>query len=99
MGVGVGIFLVSFDLLDGQGREDGYRPLMEEMRRVGAFRCQRFMWLVSAEGAAGQIAGHFKRFVAETDRILTTELRADSVAYINAVGGTTKWLEANPPRA
>ena len=44
-----------------------------------------------------ELVEHFTKFVDKDDRLWVTSVRKGEHWYINAVGGTNKWLGNNPP--
>ena len=90
------IFLVAYDLRNESGSQD-YEPLWAELKRLGGIRTQYSLWLVNVNNTAKEVCEHFQGFVDPDDRVWVSRVRANSYWYVNAIGGTNKWLTANPP--
>jgi CRISPR/Cas system-associated endoribonuclease Cas2 len=73
-----------------------YQPLWNEFKRLGGFKTQYSVWLVAVNNTAEELHDHLKKFVDENDRLLVLEL-VKNHHYSNAIGGTNKWIEGNPP--
>jgi CRISPR-associated endonuclease Cas2 len=94
------VYLVSYDLVkEKKNPKHDYQILWDELNRLGAFRTQYSLWLVNSNMSAIGLRQHFEKFVDENDRISTTKLFKDQFDYRNAIGGTNKWLAANPPES
>jgi CRISPR-associated endonuclease Cas2 len=91
------IYLLAYDLVNESKGTFDYQPLWDELKRLGAFRTQYSLWLVNANTTAQQLVEHFKRFVDNDDRLWVTSVRKGEHWYTNAISGTNKWLENNPP--
>jgi len=86
------VYLVAYDLIK---RKD-YPKLLEELERLKAHKTQYSLWLINLNNTAKEVVEHFQQFVDSDDRIWVSKLTS-SHYYVNAIGGTNKWLEANPP--
>lgn len=91
------IYLLAYDLVNEPKGTFDYQPLWDELKRLGAFRTQYSLWLVNSNNTAQQLVEHFKKFIDKDDRLWVTSVRKNEHWYINAIGGTNKWLENNPP--
>lgn len=94
------VYLISYDLVDEKKNpQHDYQVLWDELKRLKAFRTNLSVWLISVDNTPNEILEHFKNFVDANDRIWITKLRKGQFTYTNAIAGTKKWLEGNPPEA
>jgi CRISPR-associated endonuclease Cas2 len=87
-------YLVIYDLVNKKPEAE-YQTLWDELKRLGAHRTQYSSWIVNLNNTAKEIVEHFKQFVHSDDRIMVTRLTGVDNYYVNAIGGTNKWLEQN----
>jgi hypothetical protein len=73
-----------------------YQKLWDELERLGAHRTQLSVWLVSLDNTPSQV-DHFKQFVDCNDRLWVTKIFKSEHTYSQAMAGTKKWLDENPP--
>jgi CRISPR-associated endonuclease Cas2 len=94
------VYLVAYDLVDEKKNAfHDYEKLWAELKKLGAHRTQLSLWLVNLNNTPKEVADHFKTFMDENDRIWVTKLFKAQYHFINAIAGTNKWLEANPPES
>ena len=91
------VYLFAYDLINEQKGTFDYKPLWDELERLGAHRTQYSLWLISVDNTAKELMDHFANFVDKDDRLWVTSVRKGQHWYTNAMSGTNKWLEANPP--
>lgn len=92
------IYLVPYDLVNESKGSFDYQPLWAELKRLGAHRTQYSLWLLNVSNTAKEVAEHLSQFVDGDDRIWVTSVRSGEYWYKNAIGGTNKWIEQNPPQ-
>ena len=85
-------YTVTYDLI----RRKDYPKLWDEMKRLKAHRTCESYWLVAVTNTAKELHDHLKAFVDSDDRVWVAELTKKH-HFSNAIGGTNKWLESNPP--
>lgn len=88
-------YLVGYDLLKDRSDHD-YRPLGEELHRLGAHKTQLSLWLVPISKTAKELHDHLQAFVDINDRLWVTEVVKNKF-YSNAISGTNDWMKENPP--
>jgi len=91
------IYLVAYDLVKESKGTFDYQPLWDELERLGAHRTQYSLWLLNVKNTAKEVLEHFTKFVDKDDRLWVVSVRKAEHWYKNAIGGTNKWLENNPP--
>jgi CRISPR-associated endonuclease Cas2 len=91
------VYLIAYDLINEKKGTFDYEPLWAELKKLGGFRTQYSLWLANLSNTAKEVCDHFQKFVDKDDRIWVTHLRKDEYHYVNAIGGTNKWLADNPP--
>lgn len=91
------VYLIAYDLVNEKKKSFDYEPLWGELKRLGCHRTQYSLWLGSFDNKPTEIRKHFQKFMDSDDRILVTRLRKGEYDYANAIVGTNKWLESNPP--
>lgn len=92
------VYLVAYDLVDEARSSFSYQPLWDELRRLDAHRVQYSLWLVTLSNTPREVADHFKQFMDRNDRVWVSTVRKSEYWFANAMSGTNKWLEQNPPR-
>ncbi|HWR50752.1 MAG TPA: hypothetical protein VN428_06575 [Bryobacteraceae bacterium] len=92
------VYLLAYDLIDEGRSSFSYQPLWDELRRLDAHRTQYSLWLVNLSNTSREVTEHFKQFVDQDDRLWVSEIRKSEHWFVNAMSGTNKWLERNPPR-
>jgi CRISPR-associated endonuclease Cas2 len=94
----MGVYLLAYDLVEEKKNpHHDYQVLWDELNRLGAQRTQYSLWLVEQNNTPQEVRNHFKRFVDDNDRLWVAKLFENGLTYSNAMAGTKKWLEANPP--
>jgi len=92
------VYLIAYDLVDEKKNpKHDYQVLWDELKRRGAHRTQYSLWLVSLNNTPREVLTHFKQYIDANDRLWVVKVFADQYDYVNARGGTNKWLEENPP--
>lgn len=76
---------------------EDYEPLWDELKRLDAHKTQLSLWLVNVNNTARELVDHLKGFVDSNDRLWATRLHRGEYHFVNAMGGTNKWLTDNPP--
>ncbi|TMJ94279.1 MAG: CRISPR-associated protein Cas2, partial [Alphaproteobacteria bacterium] len=94
------VYLVSYDLVkEKKNAQHDYQVLWDELERLGAHRAQYSAWLVNLNMTPQEVVQHFRQFVDDNDRIWASKLFRGQYWYVNAIGGTNAWLDANPPES
>jgi CRISPR-associated endonuclease Cas2 len=91
------VYLVAYDLVNESKGTFDYQPLWAELKRLGAHRTQYSLWLLNVNNTAKEVVEHLKKYVDNNDRLWATSVRKGEHWYVNAMSGTNKWLEENPP--
>lgn len=94
-------YLLTYDLNNERGSAD-YRPLYDELERLGGQRALYSVWLIAMNGSAGQVHDHFRQFLDGNDLIFVTKLRKNAAPRAeysySARAGTNDWLKRNTPQ-
>lgn len=94
------IYLVSYDLVDEKKNANhDYKILWDELKRLKAHRTNYSLWLVNMNKTPRDVLVHFRKFVDANDRVWIAKLFNNEYTFANAMAGTNKWLENNPPEA
>jgi CRISPR-associated endonuclease Cas2 len=94
------VYLVAYDLVkEKKNAKIDYEKLWDELKRLEAHRTQLSAWLVNLDSSAKEVAEHLKQFMDYNDRIWVTKIFRGEYHFVNAMSGTNKWLEANPPES
>lgn len=91
------IYVFTYDLRNESGSHD-YKPLWDELDRLGAHRFQDSAWLINLTNTAKEVIEHFEAFTDSDDRLYASTLRKGQYWYRNAKSGTNDWLKENPPQ-
>lgn len=91
------VYLISYDLVAENRNADAYKPLWDELRRLGAQKIQFSLWLVKLDNTPADVLSHFEQYVDGDDRIWVCEMFKDRYAYNRAFTGTRDWLNRNLP--
>ncbi|EAQ37062.1 hypothetical protein NB311A_07928 [Nitrobacter sp. Nb-311A] len=92
------VYLIAYDLVEEKkNAQIDYQRLWDELRRLGAHRTQLSTWLINVTNTPQELVEHFRDFVDHNDRIWVTKVFRGERWFVNAMAGTNKWLEANPP--
>lgn len=89
-------YVVAYDLVKEKDGHD-YQPLWDELKRLKGQKTQYSVWLVAASNTAREVHDHIKQFIDSNDRLWVTELTKNHY-FSNAMAGTNKWIENNPPQ-
>ncbi len=87
-------FLLTYDLND-EDTSAAYKPLIDELKRLGAHKYQFSCWLLNANNTAVQVKDHFQ-YLDANDAIFVSELVANH-SHRMSKAGTTDWIKAHPP--
>jgi CRISPR/Cas system-associated endoribonuclease Cas2 len=92
------VYLLSYDLVEEKkNAKVDYERLWTELKRLGAHRTQRSVWLINLNNTPSDVLDHFKGFVDHNDRIWVTKVFKGEYTFVNAMKGTNDWIAANPP--
>lgn len=89
------VYLVIYDLNKEESSAD-YKPLLDELRRLGCHRFQASAWLANLNNTAKEVHDHFKALMDDNDSLWVSAL-GKVFSYSRAKTGTTDWLKENPP--
>lgn len=89
------VYLVIYDLNKEESSAD-YKPLLDELRRLGCHRFQASAWLANLDGTASEVHDHFKALMDSNDSLWVNRL-SKTYTYSGARSGTKDWLRENPP--
>lgn len=89
------IFTLTYDLNKEKTSAD-YKPLIDELQRLGAHRFQASAWLANLNNTAQEVHDHFKRLMDSNDSLWVSEFTGVHY-YSGARSGTNQWLSANRP--
>ena len=94
------VYVIAYDLVDEKKNANhDYEKLWAELKRLSAHRTQLSLWLISLSNTPKEVSAHFTALLDANDRIWVTKVFAGEYDYVNAIGGTNKWLGANPPES
>ena len=89
-------YLVAYDLI--KEKEHDYERLWDELKSLKAQKTQFSLWLVPSLKTAQGLHDLLKQYMHEKDRLWVCEMMKDRYTYSQAISGTNKWIENNPPR-
>jgi CRISPR-associated endonuclease Cas2 len=90
------IYLLTYDL-NKEASSAAYKPVWDELKRLGAHRVLESVWLVNVTNTAKELHDHFKALLDNNDSLFVTSVRKSEYWYSNAKAGTNEWLSKNPP--
>lgn len=88
-------FILTLELSKKESSPD-YRPLIRDLVRHGARKCQPACWLINVANTAAEVYGHYRRFLQEDDGLMVSELTRNHKQDRN-LKGTDRWIEKNSP--
>ncbi|MDP1963767.1 MAG: CRISPR-associated protein Cas2 [Reyranella sp.] len=88
-------YVITYDLNKEEDSAD-YKPLIDELKKLGAHRYQASSWLANLTGTTEVVHDHFKALMDSNDALWVSELTSVH-HYSGARSGTTNWLKNNPP--
>lgn len=88
-------YVLTYDL-NKEDSSDDYKPLIDELKRLGAHKYQYSSWLINLQNTAKETHDHFKAYLDDNDALFVTEL-VKNYAHSKSKHGTTPWIAENPP--
>ena len=89
------VFDLTYDLNKEETSAD-YKPLIDELKRLGAHRYQASAWLANLTGTARTVHDHFRKLMDSDDSLWVNEVTPNH-AHSRSKAGTTDWLSKNQP--
>ncbi|MEI4473565.1 hypothetical protein [Frigidibacter sp. MR17.24] len=89
------VFVLTYDLIKERSPA-AYKPLIDELERLGAHRYQASSWMVNLSNTPKEAHDHFKGYLDDNDKLFISEL-TKLHHFSNANAGTNDWLRRNPP--
>jgi len=90
------IYLLTYDL-NKEASSSAYKPVWDELNRLGAHRVLESVWLVEVTNTAQELHNHFKPMLDSNDALLVTSFRKSEHWFSGVKPGTNDWLSKNPP--
>jgi len=88
-------FVLTYDLIKEETSAD-YKPLIDELTRLGAHRYQASAWLLKLNNTAKEVHDHVRKWLDADDALWVSEFTRD-YAHSRSRQGTTDWLSKNQP--
>jgi CRISPR-associated endonuclease Cas2 len=89
------VYVVTYDLNKEESSAD-YKPLLDELRRLGCHRFQASAWLANLNNTSKEVHDHFKALMDSNDSLWVSRMNT-AYFYSAAKSGTNDWLKQNPP--
>ena len=90
------IYVLTYDL-NNETSSNAYKPLIDELRKLGAHRILESVWLVSNSASAKDLHDHFKTKLDSDDALFVSKVTTSEYHYSGAKSGTNDWIKSNPP--
>ncbi|WP_192925498.1 CRISPR-associated protein Cas2 [Sinorhizobium medicae] len=87
-------YVVTYDL-NGDEDSSAYKPLINEIKRLGGHKYQFSAWLINVSNTAEELHDHLKKLMDKDDSLWVSEMVKNRHCS-GAKAGTNNWIKENP---
>ncbi len=88
-------YVLTYDL-NKEDRLADHKPLIDELKRLGAHRYQASAWLANLKNTPSQVHAHFTKLMDSNDSLWVSEFTKNYMGT-ELKPGTVLWLQNNQP--